>query len=553
MQHWTSKTLISWTVFLSVAYSTLSILRHNHFQSGGFDLGIYDQAVWQYANFQWPYNTIKDRFILGDHLTLTLPLLAPLFWLWSDVRMLLIFQAAWISLSVFAIYKIALLRLSKQDALTTITRPRNSCQWTALAISVVYSLFYGIQYLVYFDFHPVGVGVGLLAWTAYFLESRKAGWMVVAIVGLLLTQENMGLALAGLGLMYVFTLRGHPRVRGDPEYYKLDPRIKSEDDKLRRRNDRLRRAGVWFLIIGILYSLAAAWTVTAFSPVGFEYQPEIPLNPWVVLTRFFDHPEKRQVWWWSFASFSFLPLFSPGALLAVISDLAQYFVTGNFFVQMWTPYKHHRAILGVFLALGTLDSLAWFDKKMHKGWIPAFAGMTKMGAGMTKKGTGVTKRRIGVERVALMLLVVVIVLQYVWHLPLNKLVKAEYWKEEQWMRDNRALFARVPAGAAVATQQNLVPHLSHRNQIYLAWPRMHDFPDQPCGQTSCWWLDFDKRAEYLVVDTRPDQWLTQTLETNEHWLEAIDNMEKAGKIKLSTLIGAARMYEVRQKDDIIRK
>jgi len=43
---WASTVLIGWIVVLSVAYSTLSIIRHNHFQSGGFDLGIYDQAVW---------------------------------------------------------------------------------------------------------------------------------------------------------------------------------------------------------------------------------------------------------------------------------------------------------------------------------------------------------------------------------------------------------------------------------------------------------------------------------------------------------------------------
>lgn len=172
---------------------------------------------------------------------------------------------------------------------------------------------------------------------------------------------------------------------------------------------------------------------------------------------------------------------------------------------------HHRATLGVFLALGTLDALLFM-----KRW----------------------------KFVPVILLVIALTMQYVWHLPLNKLVKAEYWKEEQWMRDNRALFARVPAGAAVATQQNFVPHLSHRNRIYLAWPRMHDFPDQPCGQTSCWWLDFDKRAEYLVVDTRPDQWLTQTLETNEHWLEAIDNIEKLGVIKLREKVNRARLYQV---------
>ncbi|MBI5620396.1 hypothetical protein HY949_01305 [Candidatus Gottesmanbacteria bacterium] len=46
---WSFKVLVGWIIGLSIAYSALSIIRHNHFQSGGFDLGIYDQTVWQYA------------------------------------------------------------------------------------------------------------------------------------------------------------------------------------------------------------------------------------------------------------------------------------------------------------------------------------------------------------------------------------------------------------------------------------------------------------------------------------------------------------------------
>lgn len=179
---------------------------------------------------------------------------------------------------------------------------------------------------------------------------------------------------------------------------------------------------------------------------------------------------------------------------------------------------HHRATLGVFLTLGVLDTLV-----LLKRW------------------------RISPQRVAVVLLGAALIFQYIWHLPLNKLVKAEYWKEEAWMTDNRALLALIPAGAAIATQQNFVPHLSHRNQIYLAWPRMHDFdPSTPlgttCGHVGCWWLDFDKRAQYLVVDTRPDQWLTQILETNDHWQEAIGNMEKMRKIKLLKSVGGVRWY-----------
>ena len=112
------------------------------------------------------------------------------------------------------------------------------------------------------------------------------------------------------------------------------------------------------------------------------------------------------------------------------------------------------------------------------------------------------------------------------------------------MEDNRKLFALVPADASVATQQNLVPHLSHRKEIYLVYPVEHDFDDKRCGQIKCWWLDFAGKPDYLVVDMRPNQWLTQILETNEHFQEAIGNMESAGKIKIDRQINAVRMYRV---------
>ncbi|KKU88175.1 MAG: hypothetical protein UY16_C0012G0016, partial [Candidatus Gottesmanbacteria bacterium GW2011_GWA2_47_9] len=40
------------------------------------------------------------------------------------------------------------------------------------------------------------------------------------------------------------------------------------------------------------------------------------------------------------------------------------------------------------------------------------------------------------------------------------------------------------------------------------------------------------------------QWLTQILETNEHWEEAIANMEKLEKIQLMSKVSNARLYKI---------
>ena len=452
-----AKLLVVWVIGLGVAYAILSILRHNHFQSGGFDLGIYDQAVWQYAKFLKPYNTIKASHIWGDHLTLTLPLLAPLFWLWDDVRILLIFQAFWLAFSSLAVFKLA--------------QHRKLAATTALALTISYSFFYGLQQAVYFDFHPVILGVGLLVWLAYFLESNQKKLFGPTLILLLLTQENMGIALACLGLIYFW-------------------------------QKKYRLIAVKLIAGGLLWSLLASRLINRFASSGFQYWPQITFSPIKILTDFFNAEEKRLVWLYSLSWFGLLPLFSPGAMWAVFLDLGQYFVTGPGFSRMWSPFTHHRAILGVFLVLGAMEGLKLLKKQ---------------------------------KIVTIGLIMVALGCQYFFHFPLNKLAKQAYWQQEPWMVDNQALLKMVPPDASVASQQNLVPHLSHRREIYLAWPRQ-------IGND--WWLAFGGQPEYLVVDRRPGQWLTQILETNENFQAAIENMEKSGKITLKTNRGDACLYRI---------
>lgn len=469
------KMLLVWIIVLTILYSTLSILRHNHFQSGGFDLGLYDQSVWQYSQLLSPYNTIKERFILGDHLALTLPLISPLFKLWDDVRILLIFQAFWVSFSTFAVYKIA--RLRKLSPLISFN------------ISFVYSLFYGIQFLIFFDFHPVALGVGLLIWLAYFLEAKKKKLFWITLVLLLLTQENMGIALASLGFVYLF-VKKH------------------------------RKTALLFIVGGIFVSFAAVKIVALFSPVGYQYSPQIIFEPIHLAKEFFNSEEKQQVWLYSLSWFSFLPLFSPGAILGVFLDLAQYFITGPEFMRMWSPFMHHRAILGPILALGTLNGMLFLQR-----------------------------RRVNIVLLSFVLVVASLGLQYYLHFPLNKLTKPIYWQEEAWMEDNRRLIKEVPKEASVVSAQNLVPHLSHRKEIYLAWPRKIDLinivSENPCGEKTCWWFEFGGKPEYLVLDLHPNQWITQLLESNENFESAVKNMEKAGKIELEKEINSAKLYRIK--------
>ena len=464
----TFKVLIVWLFVLSILYSLLSIIKHMHFQSGGFDLGIFDQAVWQYSKFLEPYSTIKEMLILGDHLTLTLPLLAPLFYIWDDVRMLLIFQAFWLTFASVAVYKLCQIR--------------KFSPFVSLILTIIYSLFYSIQFTVFFDFHPVIIAAGLFPWLAYFIEVKNKKLLIITTTFILLTQENMGIAVISLAVIYLF---------------------KKEH----------RKIAFGLILTGIIYSIIALATISRFSTIGYEYKPKIESNPAGIVASLFDKEEKLQSWGYTLSSFSFLPLLYPPSLLSITIDFSQYYATGPAFSRMWSPFTHHRVLLSTFVLLGALEALLIFKKR----------------------------KTVDIRILTILLLISALFQQYYFHFPLNKLSKADFWKSEDWMNDNRNMIASIPKKTSLATQQNLVPHLSHRKEIYIVYPKKHDKKDN-C--INCWWLDFAGSPELLLVDRRMNQWITQILSSNEGFQEAIINMENAGKIEILKKINDTNLYKI---------
>ena len=89
-----------------------SIVRHVNFGSGT-DVAIFDQVVWHYSRFEAPYSSIKYENILGDHFHPLVAVLAPLYWVWSDPRMLLIAQSLLVAASIVPVFLFARSRFGR--------------------------------------------------------------------------------------------------------------------------------------------------------------------------------------------------------------------------------------------------------------------------------------------------------------------------------------------------------------------------------------------------------------------------------------------------------
>lgn len=170
--------------------SAASIIRHVHFGSG-LDLAIFDQAIWHYSRFEAPFSSIKAENLLGDHFHPILVLLAPLYWLWSDPRMLLVAQSVLVAASIIPVFLFAQSRIGRPGA---------------YLLAGAYAALWGIQVGVLYDFHEVAFAPLLIALTILLADRRRWGWFWLVIALVLLVKEDLSIFVVFVGV-YLLTRR----------------------------------------------------------------------------------------------------------------------------------------------------------------------------------------------------------------------------------------------------------------------------------------------------------------------------------------------------------
>jgi len=173
-------------VFFAI-YTASSLLRDHQLGTAAYDLGIFDQAVAQYAHFNAPMTPLMGPGFnnLGDHFSPILAVLAPFYWIWPDRRMLLVAQAALLAVSIIPVVRVTARRLG---------------QWAGFAVGVAYGLSWGLQGLVGYDFHQVAFAIPLTAFAMAALVEGRYRAVALWALPLLLVKEDLGLTVAAIGL-----------------------------------------------------------------------------------------------------------------------------------------------------------------------------------------------------------------------------------------------------------------------------------------------------------------------------------------------------------------
>jgi len=408
--------LLLLVVASTLSYSLLSILRHRRFESG-WDLAVFDQAVWLYSRFQAPKVTLRFNEpvnLLGDHFHPIVALLAPFFWIADRVETLLVAQAFLLAVSVVPVFLFTRRRLGREAA------------WL---FGFSYSVYWGIQRAAEFEFHEIVFAVPLIAFAVYLIDVENRKGYLACLALLLLTKEDMPLMVAFFGLYLLI---------------------------LRRYKDGLISFSIGLLcyplFTRILIPFFAGgrphnyWTYHALGPDFWSALKNMARRPGLVFQVLTSPEVKLRTMWLLFYPFLFLSLLSP-ILVLMVPIFAERFLSSR--SMFWDPYYHNNAAIAPLIALAAADGLARIARL-------------------------VKPRRA--RQAAVILLAVAILainMSIVIDQPLWRLTSSDYWRLTQKDRDGHAAVSVIPPGVTVAAQIPVAPHLAHRRGIYIIYPTLN--------------------------------------------------------------------------------
>jgi uncharacterized membrane protein len=395
-----------WLAIAIYAYLFIrqSFFLYHRYALTAYDLGIYDQAVWLISRFHNPYITVRGLPLLADHFDPILYLLAPLYWIWDSPKMLLVAQTLALAIGALPVYLIA---QRKSDSAPG-----------ALMFAIAYLLYPALEWTNTFDFHPEIFATPFLLGAFYFLDCKRWRPYILLLALTTLTKETAGLSIIMLGL-YALT--------------------------------RNRRIG--WLTIGIgAVALFVALGVLQFYHAGqpspyFSLYSRFGSSPARILGSIVFHPisamngmntqENHSYLRDLFQPVLFLPLLAPEMLVLAFPSFLSNLLSSRIFMHM--IYFQYNVYIIPFMFIASIIGF----ERLHR-WAGSFT-----------------------SRLFVLCLIANIIygsgesplLSTSW--PLSQPVSS--YQSSQ--ADN--ILRMIPPEASVSAQSGLLPHITHRLQIYL--------------------------------------------------------------------------------------
>jgi len=416
IKYWDKILLSLFILTYIVTLGTISILRHNAFASG-FDLGNMDSTVW---------NTIQGRiFMLSQdgkmisrfsvHADLILILLSPLYFLWSNVQMLIFSESIFLAIGAIPVYLLST-KILKNKILS-------------FAIVVLYLLNPGMQWTDIYDFHGVSLAIPFLLFSFYFTYTKKWKWYAIFIFLALITKEQISLSIALFGIFIAFVFKE-------------------------------RRVGLLTFITGILWFLLMVFVVMPyFSPEGKHwalswYQftdasgiPKSIPTLKVLLDKFLFAPDAIEYYLNLLKPFAFLPLVGSPWLILALPELAVNMLSSH--GQMRSIVFHYDSGITPWFTIATIFGLFYLQKLFQK--------------------IRYTKKYSQYFIYGITTLVLLFALRFNYHyspLPTTPSCWCFMYHPTKEDLEFEALLQKIPQDASITASPEIRPHTTHREKAY---------------------------------------------------------------------------------------
>jgi uncharacterized membrane protein len=185
-------------LIFAVEFGRLGVQHHNNFGTWSYDMGIYDQGFWLVSRGGQSFMTVRGMEFWGHHLNLIVLAFVPFYWLGAGPSFLYVAQAAGLAVAAFPVYLIA--------------RDRFLKPWMGALFAVVYLMYAPIQWMSWANFHPESLVIAPLLYAFWFAMHRRWRGMFIALLIALSVREDTALVVIMLGLVLAVMYR---RGRGE--------------------------------------------------------------------------------------------------------------------------------------------------------------------------------------------------------------------------------------------------------------------------------------------------------------------------------------------------
>jgi uncharacterized membrane protein len=417
-------------VFLifGLVYCLISLVNHYNFRTYGLDLGISNNAIFDYAHFRWndcPVMQPQFDNVLSDHFTLLPILVSPLYWIFGSYTML-IFQIGAVLYGGLGIFRYFNFKTGNQD-------------FSLLACIHFFSVW-GIYSALSFDYHDNVIGAMLVPWFILYFEKRQWKFCSLFFILICISKENMALWAVFISIGLVL---------------------------LNRQDKYTVKTGLLYSLIAIVYFMVIVKVIIPelsnagrdyrhfnYSALGSNFGEAISkmiTNPLYCLKLIFINNTterecdgiKAELHFMILVAGGWVMLMRPAYIAMLIPIYAQKLFSDDY--GKWGINSHYSVEFAPILTIALFNWLSTVNEKIKIRLGVLFCAITML-ATIAKMDKRVAR----------------------WYNAENlRIYQGLHYKTDYNVRDINLRLKLIPDDARVCASNQLVPHLAFREYIYI--------------------------------------------------------------------------------------